>query len=298
MLTIPVTHLPTIPEPSGDLVHLKGQQEVGEQGLHHWQLIANFSRPVTGNQVKSFFCPQAHIEKTRSDAADAYVWKEESAVQGTRFEKGDKPLRRNNKTDWDLVRTNAKTGNFDDIDADVFVRHYSSLKRIRVDYAEPIWRENIEVLVYWGGSGLGKTRRAWHEADKNVYVKDPNTKWWDGYKGEECVIIDEFTGVIAINHILRWLDRYPCSAEVKGYSTPLRANRFWITSNLDPRTWYPDANSDQMRALLRRMKITHFLGEWVPPRAIPEDDNVHWEENPIFLESSSQTLLDLLSGQF
>lgn len=266
--------------------------------MHHWQAIAQFNKPVTLGQCKSYFCPQAHCEQSRSSAADAYVWKEDTRVANTQFEHGTKPTRRNNKTDWESIRTRAKAGQFDEIDADVFVRHYSSLKRIRVDYAEPVWRNEIEVFVYWGGSGLGKTRRAWHEAGEKTYVKDPCTKWWDGYKGEENVIIDEFSGVIAINHILRWLDRYPCFAEVKGYSTPLRASRFWITSNIDPRQWYPDANPDQKAALLRRMKITHFSGEWVPPKAPVEDDEVHWENGNVFLEPSSQTLLDLLSGAF
>lgn len=277
MLTIPVEHQPEFPEPYADYIYAKGQKEIAASGLIHWQAFIQFSKPVTLNLCKAFFCNQAHCEPSRSKAAEEYVWKEDTRVPNSQFEFGTKPTRRNSKTDWDTIRNNAKAGNFDDIDADVFIRHYTSLKRIRVDYAEPIWRENIEVFVYWGGTGLGKTRRAWHEAGKNVYVKDPNTKWWDGYKGEECIIIDEFTGIIAINHILRWMDRYPCTAEVKGYSTPLRANRFWITSNIDPRLWYPDANNEQVKALLRRMKITHFITEWQPPPT-QEDTQVRWED--------------------
>lgn len=281
LLTIPVTHLPNIPEPKGDLTYIKGQQELGEQGLHHWQLIAQFKQNTTLNQVKSYFCKEAHCELTRSAAADDYVWKEQTAIPETRFEKGNRPIRRNNAVDWETVRSHARLGNIDAIEANVYVQHYTTLKRIAVDHCQPEWRPEIKVMCYWGGSGLGKTRRAWFEAGENVYIKDPCTKWWDGYRGQENVIIDEFTGTISINHILRWLDRYPCLAEVKGYSTPLRATNFWITSNVDPNAWYTDANSEQVRALRRRMDITHFITEWKPPR--PENE-VHWDESNTIVE--------------
>jgi hypothetical protein len=73
--------------------------------------------------------------------------------------------------------------------------------------------------------------------------------------------MDEFCGDIAINHLLRWLDRYPCIIEIKGSSVVLQAKKIWITSNVDPRNWYlgeKKVNSDQIDALMRRMKIVHF----------------------------------------
>lgn len=305
LLTIPVVHHPNQPQLRDDLIYLKGQQERGEQGLLHWQILAAFKKKVTIAQAKTYFCTQAHLELTRSEAADDYVHKDETALIETRFEIGQKASRRNSDIDWERTRTLAKAGDFDAIDPDIFIRHYSSLKRIRVDYADPVWRDNVQTFVYWGGTGLGKTRRAWHEAGGTVYVKDPNTKWWDGYKGQENVLIDEFTGLVAINHILRWIDRYPCFAEVKGYSTPLRATTFWITSNIDPRQWYPDANEDQKKALLRRLNITHFLGEWTPPAEpivisdepndeIISDGEVRWDND----NSQRNELLQLLSGDF
>lgn len=90
------------------------------------------------------------------------------------------------------------------------------------------------------------------------YAKDPRTKWWCGYKGQQHVIIDEFRGAIDISHMLRWLDRYPVYVEKKGGSTPLAATTIWITSNISPREWYPDVDEATMEALLRRLTITHF----------------------------------------
>lgn len=81
---------------------------------------------------------------------------------------------------------------------------------------------------------------------------------WCGYRGEAHVIVDEFRGGIDISHILRWTDRYPVCVETKGSSRPLVATSIWITSNLDPRNWYPDLDPDSLDALLRRLNITHF----------------------------------------
>lgn len=86
-----------------------------------------------------------------------------------------------------------------------------------------------------------------------AYSKDPRSKWWDGYQGQEHVILDEFRGSIDIAHLLRWLDRYPVRVERKGSSVPLKATTFWITSNLAPRGWYPELDETTMEALLRRL---------------------------------------------
>lgn len=114
--------------------------------------------------------------------------------------------------------------------------------------------------VYWGITGSGKSRRAWDEAGLEAFPKDPRTKFWCGYNSEEHVVIDEFRGDIGISHLLRWFDRYPVRVEIKGSSRCLCAKHIWITSNLDPRLWYPEIDSETLSALLRRINITHFGG--------------------------------------
>lgn len=257
LLTIPFAHYPQV-ELVPPVVYIKGQQEIGAGGLHHWQLLVQCSKKVTLAGIKRCFVPQAHCEISRSEAADAYVWKEDTRVPDTQFELGEKPVRRNNKTDWDNVLTKVKQGKIDEVPADIVIRHYSSLKRIAVDAMVNIPRENITAKYFWGVSGSGKTRQAWDEATLDAYIKNPNTKWWDGYRGQENVIIDEFTGRIDISYLLTWLDRYPCTVEVKGFSVPLKSTKFWITSNLSIEECYPDAKQEQIAALRRRLNIVHF----------------------------------------
>lgn len=178
-------------------------------------------------------------------------------MEGTQFELGKRPFQRNSKRDWDDVLKAAKAGDFDNIPSDIVVRNYGSLKRIAADHMVADGIEK-EVFVYWGKTATGKSRRAWEEAGRDAFPKDPRSKWWCGYRDQEHVVIDEFRGDIGINHFLRWLDRYPVVVEVKGGAVPLKAKKVWITSNLDPRSWYPDLDSDTLDAMLRRLKITHF----------------------------------------
>jgi len=236
---------------------LKGQEEECPTTLRrHHQIIAAFKRSVRRSFVVSVV-GQGHWELTRSSAAEQYVHKEATAVAGTRFELGSKPFKRNSNHDWDEIKQLAKSGDLEAIPSDIYIRYYSSLTKIAATYAIPLALER-DVFVFWGKTGTGKSRRAWEEAGLDAYSKDPRTKWWCGYRGQENIVIDEFRGDVGISHMLRWLDRYPVMVETKGGSRPLNAKKIWITSNLDPRLWYVDIDSDTIAALIRRLNITHY----------------------------------------
>jgi len=145
-----------------------------------------------------------------------------------------------------------------EIPAFIRIRHYSTLRRIATDFTEPIAVVKV-VHVYWGQTGSGKSRRAWAEAGMDAYPKDPITKWWCGYRDHRNVVIDEFRGDVSLSKVLRWFDRYPVLVEVKGGAVVLKAQEFWLTSNTDPKSWYPQHDQESRNALLRRFtNIVHF----------------------------------------
>lgn len=242
---------PCLPE---GITYLRGQLERGEGGFEHYQVFFLLSRKGSLRTVRTIWDPiTGHWELTRSSAAEAYVWKEDSRI-GEQFEFGRRPINRSSLPDWDRIRSSAIAGQFDDIPSDIFIRHYSNLQRIRSDHQQPVAMVR-SCSVLWGPTGVGKSRRAWLEAGDSAYSKDPRTKFWCGYRGQQNVIIDEFRGSIDISHLLRWLDRYPVRVEIKGSSTPLMATNFWITSNIPPRQWYPDLDEATYLALERRLTI-------------------------------------------
>jgi len=257
ILTIPQHEFtPFIPN---DLSYIKGQLEQGsETGYLHWQILAVFNNKVSLFKVKQIFGDSIHAQLTRSAAANEYVWKEDTQVAGTQFELGKLKMKRNCSADWDKVVDSVKRGRFDEVPSDILVRNYGNLKKIHVDSLQPVACEK-QVYVYWGATGTGKSKRAWEEATFDAYPKDPNSKFWDGYRGQEQVVIDEFRGAISISHMLRWLDRYPTIVEIKGSSCVLNAKRIWITSNLSPDMWYSEMDNETKSALRRRFtQVIHF----------------------------------------
>ncbi|KAI3629593.1 hypothetical protein MIR68_012372, partial [Amoeboaphelidium protococcarum] len=183
-LTIPFAaeYVPAIRD---ELVYLKGQQEVGEGGYHHWQIMAQFNKKVTLTKAKSFFPNQSHLEQSRSQAADDYVWKEDTRVPGTQFELGERPVQRNRQEDWNQVWQQAVEGEVDQIPADIRIRCYNQIRRIGMDHMVARPRPNISVKVFYGVSGSGKTFGAVQQLGDEYYDKLPTTKFWDGYKGEK-----------------------------------------------------------------------------------------------------------------
>jgi len=254
ILTVP--HHCFVPFLPVGIVWIKGQLELAASGFLHWQIVVAFSGTARLSRVRDTF-GEAHAELCRSSAADAYVWKDLTAVANTRFELGTKSLNRACQKDWDAIWESAKAGRLDDIPRDVLVRNYRTIKQIGVDYVQPTQMERT-CSVFWGRTGLGKSKLAWEEAGFSAYPKSPSTKFWDGYRGQEHVVLDEFRGDIGVSHLLRWLDRYPVIVEIKGSACVLQAKKIWITSNLSPREWYPLVDEDTLNALLRRLNVVHF----------------------------------------
>lgn len=238
---------------------IKGQLESGAStGYEHWQFVFSLKKKARLSGIKKIFPPTGHYELTKSKAADDYVWKDETSL-GSRFEYGKKPLKRNSAQDWDAIRDYAIRGELSLVPSDVYIRYYSALCRIRSDHLSPSHCDR-RVFVLWGGTGTGKSHRAWLRWP-DAYPKDPRSKWWSGYRDHETVIIDEFRGGIDISHMLRWFDKYPVSVETKGSAVPLSCKTFVVTSNLPPELWYPDVDQMTLMALMRRLTVIEVTSQ-------------------------------------
>lgn len=239
------------------IAYIKGQLERGHgTGRRHYQVLVVLRRKGSLSTIKDLFGDRTHAELSRSSAANDYVWKEDTRI-GEPFEYGSLPVQRNNQKDWDRIWDLAKAGQIDAIPSDIRITHYRTLRTIKADFAVPEAMVR-RCIVFCGRTGTGKSRRAWEEAGLSAYPKDPRSKFWDGYRDQKHVVIDEFRGSIDISHMLRWLDRYPCIVEIKGASTVLVAETIWITSNLHPDYWYQDIDPATRDALFRRLEITIF----------------------------------------
>lgn len=73
---------------------LKGQPEKGAEGTRHFQFVCSFATEKRINALKKID-PRVHWELTRSEAAEAYVHKEDTR-DGEPFEFGTKSSRGDN----------------------------------------------------------------------------------------------------------------------------------------------------------------------------------------------------------
>ena len=79
---------------------------------------------------------QSHWELVKiNNGAHTYCMKEETRLEGP-WEFGIKPVQRNSATDWEEVKKNAIAGELDKIPADIYIKHYQNLKKIKVDHLQ------------------------------------------------------------------------------------------------------------------------------------------------------------------
>lgn len=178
----------------------------------------------------------------------------EPVVIGTRpLPKGEAEKER-----WKLVKENAKAGKLDDIPEDIYVRYYGTLKKIAADH-----RPAVAALALlqnewiWGPSGCGKSKSA-RDRFPDAYIKDPKEKWWDGYTGQDTVIIDDFDKyqVSMSGDMKRWCDHYPFPAQIKGSTLFIRPARIIVTSNYPPEEIWQDTNT--LEPINRRFNVIHM----------------------------------------
>lgn len=134
------------------------------------------------------------------------------------------------------------------------IRSYKRLKQQDRDW-------EMEVLVFWGVPGSGKSRKAYEYGD--VYFvptpRDGSAVWFDGYEGQETIVLDDFYGWLRWSFLLKLLDRYPMELPVKGGFERMRSRRVVITSNTNPSQWYDYDEKKQVSALKRRVtEVWHF----------------------------------------
>lgn len=115
----------------------------------------------------------------------------------------------------------------------------------------------LQVIIYYGETGSGKSRTASELCSgQSVYYK-PQGDWWDGYRGQDNVIIDDFYGWMRYDEILRICDRYPHQVPIKGGFKEFVAKRIFFTSNEPIENWWKGNwyTEEKRKPFIRRIDI-------------------------------------------
>lgn len=145
-----------------------------------------------------------------------------------------------------------------------FVKYHRGFTALRSVLSKPRKLDAApEVIVLWGPTGTGKTRDAQIEYWPDVphyWWKPSNGSWWDGYDGQDKIILDEFRGQMTWSDLLALLDRNECRCPIKGGFVQIQASKVIITSPCPPTEWYKeDDRYDKYAQLQRRItKVVHY----------------------------------------
>lgn len=226
-------------------------KEVGESGTPHLQGYLIFEKETRiGRAIK--LLPGCHVEIAlgTTEQAVAYCKKD-----GEITERGEVPINPGirEKDRWEAILSAARDGRIQDIPArEQFLYMPKILSHRRFDLSET----ECQHQWFWGASGTGKSRKA-RDDHPDHYLKMAN-KWWDGYSGQEVVIIDDFDKVHAVlcHHLKIWGDRYAFPAEIKGGKVDIRPRLIIITSNYHPSDIWE--NEQDLQPILRRFHPVQF----------------------------------------
>jgi len=215
-----------------------GKEHAPTTGIPHLQGFCNLSKPMRFGAIKKCLSNSIHIEKAVGSDEQNQKY---CSKAGDFFEEG-LPYTQGKRTDLEAVVRDMEQGTvrLEDIAAKhpcAFIKYHRGIDQL-LKLIHPIKPRDFQTYVYyyWGEPGTGKSRRAKSEADavnsNSIYYK-PRGLWWDGYRQQENVIIDDFYGWIKYDELLKICDRYPYKVQVKGGFEEFTSKRIWITSNVD-----------------------------------------------------------------
>lgn len=243
-----------------EVVFLGYGREVGEEGTPHLQGIVLLGRRLrTRALARMQGLNRAHLEAMRGSVEQAWSY---AAKDGDVVEHGQRPEGgQGSRNDLESLKNDLRNGVpmavISDTHFSNFIRYhrgiekYVSLNRIPRNWV-------CSVIVYWGRTGTGKTR-AVHENATSLYTH-VGGQWFDGYDGQKQVLFDDFSGAdFKLPYLLKLLDRYPMQVPVKGGFVNWAPEEIYLTSNLNPNVWFPNAHREHVAALNRRFTfVYHF----------------------------------------
>jgi len=228
-----------------------GNEVCPTSGKPHHQLFLYLHNPrssgvKTLNELGSLFgpvhCRVAPMKGTISQN-EAYCSKE-----GTLIKVGDEPQQ---GCRGDLIETKESIMRGMSVDSialenpEMYHQYGRTLERIEAIALRKRYRTQMTRGVWiTGPAQAGKSHMAFEGfTPETHYVKNLNEDWWDGYKGQETVIFNEFRGHhMQFSELLDLVDKWPKTVRWRNREpVPFLAKTVIITSIKTPRACYVHA---------------------------------------------------------
>lgn len=237
-------------------------EEVGESGTPHIQGAIIFSRAHRVTAACKMLGGRAHLEKMRGKWSDQdYCAKEGKVIRQ------EDNTNQGQRTDLEEFALAIKKGASDQELYEEFTGPMARYPKFVGGYRRSIVEtkfarqfRKVTVEVYLGVGGTGKSKAAIYEdgmMKKSLFIvpDSDNLKWWDGYQGEDIIVLDDFRGsTLRYQKWLRLMDGHPMKLETKGGWTWAGWTKVIITTNQHPDEWW-SGHTMQETAFGRRISL-------------------------------------------
>lgn len=227
----------------------------------HWQTYFYTSDPMSLAAVIKALPKEwkAHVEVSQGTPAQNILYCSKSeGIPNTFFETGIRPMP-GRRTDLALACEEVTRGGILAVtNPEMIVRYGRGLTLLqRLEEAKrPHVYAAPHVEWIWGTTGTGKTRFCYQQ-DPLLYRQSSDDGWFDGYFGQETILIDDYsTDRLPLTQILHLLDGYKYDAKVKGGFQRVHAKKIFITSLHPPTTYF---TSERYPEVQRRLTVVREL---------------------------------------
>lgn len=245
-----------------------GKEKAPSTGTPHLQGYISFPNARTLIGVKKLHA-QMHWEEAKGNAQQNFDY---CSKDGDFEEIGERPKAPNNKGG-----TNALGRLKEDIFAgrkvaDIIVNEpnmYHQFGRTlnAIEDEVMVLKRRSEMtngIWVWGPTGVGKSHFAFNfDTPENTYVHAIDSDWWDNYRQQKVVVINEFRGEIKFSRLLELCDKWPTYVRRRGRAPlPFISETIIITSCSPPEEIFKNIeDDDRFDQFYRRFEIKR-LDQW------------------------------------
>lgn len=248
-----------------------GSETCPTTGRKHWQCYTYLKNAKTWSAFQKLIGKGVHFEKCKGSADNNIKYcSKENQFQ----EFGDRP-NQGERTDLKEIVDNvlARNTSVDEIIVDnpiLYHQYGRTLEKAEDIAMRRIFRtEMTKGTWYHGDTGTGKSHMAFENYDPAThYCLPKDNGWWDGYKQQDTVIINDFRGEIKYSDLLQMVDKWPYSVPRRGREPlPFTSKHVIITSSLPPEDVYNNlAARDNLNQLYRRFNILRIHNPTPPSK--------------------------------